>query len=159
MSSGNFTLNLEVDPSPEAAYAAINNVRGWWSEDILGVTDRQGATFDYRYRDIHRCTMKVEELVPGKRVAWFVVSNHFNFTKDETEWTGTRVVFDISRHGDKTVIRFTHVGLTAADECYDACSQGWGMYIGQSLRGLISHGKGSPNVGEPLTQKERALSD
>jgi len=158
MNDSNFTLTIAVEQSPEAAYDAINNPRGWWSEDLVGDTDSQGATFVYRYKDIHRCTMRITELVPGARVEWEVASNYFNFTRDETEWTGTRIVFDISRAGDETLVRFTHVGLTAADECYDACSQGWGMYIGQSLRRLIAEGKGMPNVGEPMTEKERALT-
>ncbi len=158
MSDANFTLTIRVPQAPEAAYAAIIDPRGWWSEDIVGDTDREGATFDYHHGDVHRCTMRVEELVAGKRIAWLVASNYFSFTRDETEWTGTRIVFDIAIQGDETVIRFTHVGLTAADECYDACSQGWGLYVGQSLRMLITQGKGTPNVGEPMTEKERALT-
>jgi hypothetical protein len=87
-----------------------------------------------------------------------VLDNYFNFTKDKTEWKGTDIVFNISRNGDKTEIRFTHLGLVPEYECYDACSEGWGFYINTSLRDLIATGKGQPNAGQPMTDKERELA-
>jgi hypothetical protein len=37
-----FTTIVIVDQTPEEAFAAINNVRGWWSGDIEGSTDKLG---------------------------------------------------------------------------------------------------------------------
>ena len=158
MNSRNYTSAFTVDQTPEEAFAAINNVRGWWSEEIEGNTDKPGAEFKYHFKDIHRCRLKITELVPGKKVVWRVLDNYFNFTKDKTEWKGTDIAFDISRKRDKTEIRFTHVGLVPEYECYDACSEGWGFYINSSLRDLITKGKGQPNVGQPMTETERALA-
>jgi uncharacterized protein YndB with AHSA1/START domain len=157
MNNHDFTTAFTVDQTPEAAFAAITNVRGWWSEDIEGRTDKLGAEFKYRFRDIHRCKMKITELVPGKKAVWRVLENYFNFTSDESEWTGTDIIFDISGKGGKTEVRFTHVGLVPDYECYDACSDGWGTYINGSLKDLITKGKGQPNVGEPMTDHEREL--
>ena len=157
MKDHNFTIAFTVNQTPEAAFAAITNVRGWWSEDIEGRTDKLGAEFKYHFRDIHRCTMKITELVPGKKVVWRVLDNYFNFTKDTTEWTGTDIIFDVSRKGDKTEVRFTHQGLVLEYECYDACSDGWSTYIKGSLKDLIATGKGQRNVGEPMTDHEREL--
>jgi len=36
--------------------------------------------------------------------------------------TNASVIFEITRKGDKTELRFTHVGLEPAYECYDVCS-------------------------------------
>ncbi len=158
MTDHNFTTTFTVRQTPEQAFAAINDVRGWWSEAIDGSTDRLGEEFAYRYKDLHRCRIKVIDLVPGRRVAWHVVDNYFSFTKDKTEWTGTDIVFEISQHGGETEIRFTHLGLVPEYECYDVCSDGWGTYINLSLRNLIATGKGQPNVGEAMTDSERALA-
>lgn len=157
MSNRDFTVTLSVDQTPAVAFAAINNVRGWWSGDIEGRTDRLGEEFKYRYKDIHRCELKITEFSPGKKVVWHVLSNDFNFTKERTEWTGTDIVFDIARKGDKTEIRFTHIGLVPDCECYGACSEGWGFYINGSLRDLIATGSGAPNTGAPKTEAERKL--
>jgi hypothetical protein len=48
----------------------------------------------------------------------------------------------------KTELRFTHVGLVPAFECYGGCSDAWGFYINDSLRSLITTGKGQPNQTE-----------
>jgi hypothetical protein len=140
-----FTTTLSVDQSPAEVFAAINNVRGWWSENIEGRTDQPGADFTYRHKDLHRCTIRVTELTSPQRVAWLVVENHFNFTDDTTEWKGTEICFDISRKESKTEIRFTHRGLVPAYECFDVCSNSWDFYLHTSLRALIRTGNGLPN--------------
>ena len=81
----NFTTTISVDQSPEVAFAAITNPRGWWSENIEGSTANFGDVWKYHYKDAHRCTMKVIEAVPNKKVVWLVVDNYFNFTEDKTE--------------------------------------------------------------------------
>jgi uncharacterized protein YndB with AHSA1/START domain len=144
----NFTTTISVDQSPEVAFAAITNPRGWWSENIEGSTANFGDVWKYHYKDAHRCTMKVIEAVPNKKVVWLVVDNYFNFTEDKTEWTNTKVVFEISTHGNKTEIRLTHHGLVPAYECFDVCSNAWGSYVNGSLRNLIATGKGKPNPKE-----------
>ena len=145
----NFTTTISVDQSPEEAFAAINNPRGWWSENIEGSATKLGDEWTYRYKDAHRCTMKVAEMVPNQRVVWLVVDNYFNFTEDKTEWTNTKIVFEISTRGNKTEIRFTHEGLVPTYECFDVCSNAWGSYVNGSLQNLIAIGKGRPNPEEP----------
>ena len=158
MHDQNFTTSFTVDCTPEEAFAAINNVRGWWSEDIKGCTEKAGDIFNYRYKDMHRTVIKIKASVPSERVIWNVVDNYFAFTEDEAEWKGTDIVFDISRKGDRTEVRFTHVGLVPEYECFDVCSDGWTTYINGSLQSLIKTGKGLPNVGEPMNESERALA-
>src|SRR6267143_1357191 len=127
MNTESYTIAYTVDQSPQEVFDAINNVRGWWSGEIDGSTDRLGAEFTYRYKGVHRSTQKITELVPGKRVAWHVLEARLNFVKDKTEWNGTDIVFEIARKGDKTELRFTHAGLVPAFECYGGCSGAWGL--------------------------------
>lgn len=140
-----FTTSFTVKQSPEQVFDAINNVRGWWSGDIDGRTDELGARFEYRYQDLHSSTQRITELVPGKKVVWRIEDSQLAFVKDKTEWNGTDVVFEIARKGDETEVRFTHVGLVPAFECYGDCSSAWGYYVEDSLRSLITSGKGEPN--------------
>jgi hypothetical protein len=148
MKTESYTISYAVDRSPQEVFDAINNVRGWWSGEIDGRTDKLGAEFTYRYQNLHRTTQKITELVPGKKVVWHIVDSHIDFVEDKAEWNGTDVVFEIVKQGAKTELRFTHVGLVSAIECYGKCAGAWGFYINESLRNLIATGKGDPNRKE-----------
>jgi hypothetical protein len=151
-----FTTTLLVDQTPEQAFKAITNVRGWWSEEIEGDTEKLNDEFTYHYEDVHYCQIKLIEVIPNQKVVWFVKYNYFKFTKDRSEWTGTKMSFEISEKGDKTEIRVTHHGLVPEFECFNICSNAWTQYIQQSLKNLITTGKGQPNAtGKPTTEDEK----
>ena len=148
MKTESYTISYTVDQSPQEVFDAINNVRGWWSGELAGPTDHLGAEFTYWYQDLHRTTQKITELVPGKKVVWRILDSYINFVKDKAEWNGTDVAFEIAKKAAKTELRFTHAGLTPAIECYGKCAGAWGFYINESLRRLITTGKGEPNEKE-----------
>lgn len=159
MGNQDFTTILLVDQTPEEVFNAINNVRGWWSEEIEGNTNQVNDVFTYHYEDIHRCQIKLIEVMPYEKVVWLVIDNYFNFTKDKSEWTGTTISFEISKKNNQTQIRFTHLGLVPEYECYTICRDAWSNYIHNSLRSLIMIGKGQPNsTGNPRTADEKKLS-
>ncbi|MGO9480198.1 MAG: SRPBCC family protein [Candidatus Kryptoniota bacterium] len=148
MKDQSLTAAILIDQTPEEAFAAINNVRGWWSGEIEGSTDKLGDEFTYRYKDIHYSKQKITEFIPGKKVVWLITDSYLSFIKDKTEWNGTNVTFEISKKGKQTEVRFTHVGLLPEHECFNACSGAWGSYIRGSLRDLITKGKRQPNKKE-----------
>jgi Activator of Hsp90 ATPase homolog 1-like protein len=156
MKSQHFSTTLSVDNTPDEVFAAINNVGGWWSENIDGDTEKLGDEFTYRFQDVHRSTIKVLESVPGKKVVWSVLDNYFKFTEDKTEWNGTKIVFDLTEKDGKTEIHFTHVGLVPEYECFEVCSNAWDSYISGSLRDLIITGQGRPNPKERSGRKATA---
>ena len=148
MNDQNYSISFTTNHSAEEVFAAINNVRGWWSEEIKGPTDKLGAQFTYHHENVHRCKMKITEFVPGEKVVWLVLDNYFNFTEDKTEWTGTKIIFEVTNKDAKTQLRFTHEGLVPEYECFKVCSNAWGSYINGSLQSLITTGKGRPNPKE-----------
>ena len=145
MSNQNYAATITVDQTPEEVFDAINNVRGWWSGEIEGDSNKLGAEFTYRYKDMHRSKQKVTEFARGKKVVWHVLDSHLSFLTDKTEWKDADVVFEIARKGNKTELRFTHVGLVPSIECYGSCSNAWGMLV-SNLRKLIITGKSQPDV-------------
>jgi hypothetical protein len=148
MTMQNFTSEFTVEQSEERAFAAIADVRAWWSGNIEGDTDRLGAEFTYRYEDIHYSKQRITELIPGRRVVWQVLDSYLDFTDDPREWVGSEIVFELAPEGDRTAVRFSHIGLTPESECYEKCSSAWGFYINNSLKQLITTCEGAPNPAE-----------
>jgi uncharacterized protein YndB with AHSA1/START domain len=159
MNNKSFSTTILVDQTPEVVFNAIGNVRGWWSEEIEGGTSKLNDEFNYHFQDVHACKIKLVEVVPNKRIVWLVLENYFKFTKDKTEWVNTKVIFEIDQKDDKTQLRVTHDGLVPEYECYDICENAWTQYVQQSLKSLISTGKGQPNgKDKPQTAEEKKMS-
>ncbi len=121
MSEQSYTTTFTVDRTPHEAYTAINDVRGWWEETIAGRTHEVGDEFTHWVPGVHYARIRVAELLPGKRVVWQVLDNWMSFIDDQSEWKGTEIRFDLRAHDGGTEVRFTHVGLTPADQCFDVC--------------------------------------
>jgi hypothetical protein len=151
------SATMTVDRSPEEVFEAVADVRGWWSENIVGGTTDLGDEFvfsdDAKYagemaltakEGIRFCRFHLTEVVPGKRMVWHVLDSVLTFIDDTNEWTDTHVVFDITPTPGGATLEFTHEGLTEESECFEACSRGWGFYITQSLPQLITTGTGKP---------------
>jgi NAD(P)-dependent dehydrogenase (short-subunit alcohol dehydrogenase family)/uncharacterized protein YndB with AHSA1/START domain len=138
----NLSYTFVVDQTPEQAFAAINDVRAWWSGQLEGATDVLGSEFTYTVPGIHYTKFRITELDPARRVAWHVLDSHLSFTANKEEWTGTTITFDLTRRNGGTQVTFTHEGLNPDHECYGACSNAWGEYVNGSLHDLIRLGSG-----------------
>lgn len=144
MSNKNLVITVDVDQSPHEVFNAVNSVTKWWTENVKGKTSSLNDEFTVRFEDVHYSKQKLIEVVPDKKVVWLITESRLNFLQNKEEWNDTKLVFDISAHGDKTRLQFTHVGLVPDIECYNDCSNAWGYYISGSLAKLITSGKGQP---------------
>jgi hypothetical protein len=141
MQATDLTTTITVDQTPQEVFEAIITPQNWWSGDFEGDTKNVNDEFTYRYQDMHYSKQRVIESIPGKKVVWQVTESQLNFIEDKEEWTGTKIVFEISEKDGKTELRFTHVGLNTEVECYSDCSVAWTRLIQQSLHTYITTGK------------------
>jgi hypothetical protein len=142
MAQENYTLKLTTTQNAADAFSVILNVRGWWSglhgEEFEGRSEKLNDEFTFRAgKGAHYSKQKLVELVANKRIAWLVTESHLSFLEETAEWTGSRLVFDISSKGDHTEVVFTHEGLTPEVECYDMCAPTWTLYLQNKLLPLV----------------------
>lgn len=80
-------------------------------------------------------TMKVQEIANNSKVVWQVKNSLIAIPelKNQSEWIGTTIVWEINAETDFTGLQLTHIGLNHSVECYDICSNGWQQFI-QSLK-------------------------
>lgn len=142
MRDKSYTATIEVAQSPEVVFNHINDISKWWSKDFEGSSAKLNDEFVICHPNRHYSKQKLIEVIPGKKVVWLVTDSKLNWLeKDKYEWTNTRMVFEITIKGDKTMLHFTHEGLVPEKECYAMCEQGWNLVVKESLFNLIANGK------------------
>lgn len=141
-----FTTTITVDQPSKTVFESVTNVRGWWSENIVGKTQNLNDEFEFEVPGVHYSKQRLIEVVPDRRVVWLVTEAKMTFIEDQDEWKDTKIVFDITNEGSKSKLTFTHEGLVPAIACYKACMPAWTQYIEHSLKQLIETGIGDPNL-------------
>jgi len=144
MNKQDYTASIAVNATPQEVFKKINSVTKWWTEDLKGSSQQLNDEFTVRFGDVHVSKQKLVEVIPDKKVVWLVTGSKLNFIEDESEWTGTKISFELSNDDDKTQIHFTHIGLVPEVECYRDCTRGWDHYIKKILFKFLTEGKGSP---------------
>ncbi len=144
MQQQDYQSSITADITPEEAFDKISRVSEWWGRNFEGQSRKLNDIFTVRFSNGDMYTMKIVELVPNKKVAWQLVDSNQTWHPDSTEWTGTKIVWEISFPKNATQIDMTHVGLVPSFECYDRCNQGWNYLIKQSLFQFINENKGLP---------------
>lgn len=145
MKNKSFTIALLSDQAPAEVFNAVRNVRDWWSgyysEEIKGGTEKLNDEFSFRAGDgVHYSKQKLIEVIPNKKIVWLITESDLSFLEKKDEWTGTKVIFDISPRGNQTQLVFTHEGLIPEIECYNSCAPAWSQYLLNKLLPMITTG-------------------
>ena len=69
------------------------------------------------------------------------------------------MIFELTPMRDKTILQFTHLGLTPNLECYTMCLKGWTMVITKWLPHFILHGRESPEMTKIADIRHQMLSE
>ena len=146
MDKNDFTYTLNLPVAPGTVLEAIERPTAWWSTMIKGSVGKLGDQFEFRHKDLHWSAHRVTERIPGRRAAWEVTDSRITFVANQTEWTGTALVFEALPRDGGTELVFTHRGLVPGLEVYGPCVEGWTYFIGSSLKNLVLTGTGAPET-------------
>lgn len=117
------------------AFEMLTQIPKWWTTDFIGQNAKAGDEFIIHHPGAHYAKHRVLEAVPGEKLIWLVTESKLYWLKNQEEWTGTQMIFELS-DGE---LRFTHQGLTPDKESYERCSQGWDLVIGKHLLNFITN--------------------
>jgi hypothetical protein len=143
MAKSNFTVTVSSKKTPAEIFQILLNVRSWWSglygEEFTGSSAKAGDVFTFKAGNgAHYTVQKLIELIPDKKVVWLVTESDLTFLEKTDEWTGTKLIFEITQAGGNTEVKFIHKGLTTQSECYDNCAPAWTQYIQTRLSPLLN---------------------
>ena len=144
-----YTATIEFAKSPKDVFKLIKDIPKWWinyadgrQTEFEGQSSNLNDEFILRHGKNHYSKQKLIEVIPDKKIVWFVTDSKLNWIeKNKFEWTGTKMIFEWSTQDNKTVLKFTHQGLVPEKECYDHSVQFWNMVIKEWLFNFISYNK------------------
>lgn len=154
-----FTATIEVSKSKQEVFNCLTEVTKWWNnEDFEGKSKILNDEFIIHHPGQHYSKHKLVEVIPNTKIVWLVTGSTLQWLQnDKHEWTNTKMIFEISTAGGKTVLHFTHQGLTPEKECYTMCEKGWTMIIKDWLKYFITQGTASPELTKAAEIRNKIL--
>lgn len=128
MKDKNYHKTLTVHAAADEALRKISQI-SWWQKHFSGSANQPGDRFRVPFGAPSFVDFVVAELIPKKKLVWEVTGCHLHWFGDKKEWLDTRLVFELSEQNRRTIVEFTHVGLTPEKECFEACQKGWDGHL------------------------------
>jgi hypothetical protein len=133
----NYTVSIEVAGSPHDIFNhIIYDVSKFWPEEFEGESARLNDEFVFSSGDSHYSKNKVVKLIPDKKVVWLVTESIRK--TDNYEWTGTKMIFELTPKGNNTLLAFTYDGPVLENE-YDRLIHICDMVIKEKLYHFLAN--------------------
>lgn len=127
----NYKYSIRISKDARKVFQSLTkHIPDWWTEDFTGSSRSIHDKFTVRFGPTFK-TMKVVELFPGQKVVWECTDTLIDIPElpRNTEWQGTRIVWDIEKEVEYTKLTLTHIGLTPKVACYEICEKGWESFM------------------------------
>lgn len=133
-----YTTSITVSKTPGEVFNSINDVSKWWPEEVEGESTKLNDELVFRSGETHYSKNKVVEFEPNKKVVWLVTESMRK--TDNFEWTGTKMIFELTPKCDNTLLKFTYDGFILENE-YDRLVQICDMVIKEMFYNFLMNGK------------------
>ncbi len=96
MKNQSYSAFILVAASPHDVFNFITDMSKWWTKDIEGQTTKLNDEFVIRHEDVHYSKQKLIEVITDEKLVWLVTDCKLNWLgKNKSEWTNTKMVFEI----------------------------------------------------------------
>lgn len=112
--TASYNVTLALDKAPAIVFEHLTNLGQWWPETFEGADLGLDTEFVLKTGDGHYSRNKVIEFLPGEKLAWLTTESLR--TTDGFDWSGTKMVFDLSLQADHTLLTFTYDGVVLEEE-------------------------------------------
>jgi Activator of Hsp90 ATPase homolog 1-like protein len=136
--TANYSVAIEVAKSPDDVFNHLINLKKWWPEDFDGDNIKLDSEFILTTGDSHYSKNKVIEFVPNKKITWLVLEGIRK--TDNYNWTGTKMIFELTPQNNDTLIKFTYDGVVFEDE-YERLVKICDMTFKEMFYNFIMNGK------------------
>lgn len=133
--------DFPIKAPPERVYDAVSTPRGldaWWTKRSSGRAV-EGEEFVLWFGPDHDWRAR------GSRAS-APAEFELEIVKADQDWLGTRVGFGLEAQGDRTHVRFQHIGWPAPNEHWRISCFCWAMYL-RILRRALEYGEAVPYEG------------
>ena len=135
----NYPVAIELTKSPNEVFKQLINLKKWWPEDFEGEDIKLNSEFIFTTGDSHYSKNKVIEFVPNKKLVWLAIESIRK--TDNYDWTGTKMIFELTPEGENTIVKFTYDGVVLESES-DRLIQICDMTLKEMFYNFIIYGKG-----------------
>ena len=137
--TANYTVEIEVEKSPNDVFNNLINLKKWWPEDFEGEDIKLNSEFIFTTGDSHYSKNKVIEFVPNEKLVWLATESIRK--TDNFDWTGTKMIFELTPKDNYTIVKFTYDGVVLENES-DRLVQICDMTLKEMFYKSITNGKG-----------------
>jgi uncharacterized protein YndB with AHSA1/START domain len=134
-----YSVEIELAKSPDDVFDHLIDLSKWWPEEFEGGSIKLNSEFIFRTGDSHYSKNKVVEFVPDKKLVWLATEGIRK--TDNFEWTGTKMIFELTPQGNHTQLKFTYDGVVLENES-DRLVQICDMTVKETFYNFIVKGKG-----------------
>jgi uncharacterized protein YndB with AHSA1/START domain len=109
-----YTTETEIEKSRNDVFNHLINLSKWWPEEFVGENIKLNSEFVFRTGEGHYSKNRVIEFVPNKKLVWLTTGS--KRASDNFDWTGTKMIFELTPKGGNTLLKFTYDGVVLENE-------------------------------------------
>ena len=116
----NIKHSIQIEAAPQLVHPLVASAEGfsrWWAADVTEDKPNGNVQLGFFNRATEYGLHAIHIAAP-RQAHWLCQSGK--------EWSGTRLLFDLTEQKSQTVVRFTHADWQAETDYFVSCNTTWG---------------------------------